>query len=186
MPRDYDSDRPKKSWREIDKGKDRSAHRKEERPAMSPFKQARADSASKVYKSKLDSFFDGDGKAPAGIRDKLEALSDASPEGARRKEAVKRIKDAGTSSARDGAVAEFLREWELPPDHEVLVEVLSCSNEEYVATAIGKIEELLDANRPPRRTPLMEQRLKRIVSMSEEEQVRDHAAAVLKKLRLFS
>ena len=58
MPRDYDSDKPKRSWRDIDRNKDKSAHRKEDRPPMNPFKQARADSASKVYKSKLDSFFD--------------------------------------------------------------------------------------------------------------------------------
>ena len=69
MPRNYDDDRPKRSWREIDKNKDRSQHRKEDRAPMSSFKQARADSASKVYKSKLDNFFDGDGKAPEHVRE---------------------------------------------------------------------------------------------------------------------
>ncbi len=186
MPRDYDKDRPKKSWREIDKGKDSSSHRKQDRPAMNPFKQARADSASKVYKSKLDNFFDGDGKAPAHVKEKLSTLADSSPEGKKRLAAIKVIKDAKTSSAKDKAVAEFLKEWELPPDHEVLVEVLSCSDEEYVEVALEKIEMLLDASRPPKRTTILEQRLKRLVTLAEEESIQEKAQALIKKLRLFS
>lgn len=186
MPRDYDSDRPKKSWRDIDKNKDRSSHRKEERSKMNPFKQARADSASKVYKSKLDDFFDGDGKAPAHVKEKLAALSDTSPDGKKRKAAAKKISDAATSSAKTRAVAEYLKQWDLPPDHDVLVEVLSCSDEEYVELALERIEELLDANRPPKRTAVMEQRLKRLVTLAEEESVQQMAQALVKKLRLFS
>ena len=186
MPRDYDSDRPKRSWREIDRGKDRSAHRKEDRPKMNPFKQARADGASKVYKSRLDGFFDGDGKAPAHVKEKLDALKDTSPQGKKRMAAIKKIKEASLSSSRDDAVAAYLEEWALPADYDMLIEVLSCSDEEYVEMALEKIGELLRANRPPKRTTLLDQRLKRVATLAEEPTVVDMAKDLVKQLRLFS
>lgn len=185
MPRDYDSDRPKKSWSEIDKQKDRSLHRREERPAMGQKKQARADGASKVYKSQLDRFFDGEGRAPAQVKNKLAAIEDVSPDGLARKAAAQRIKDAATSSAKRDAVKEYLAKWELPPDHDLLVEVLACDDDEYVATALKIVDELLSANRPPHRTTMLEQRLKRIVSLSEEPSVQNAAKELIKKLRVF-
>ena len=73
MGRDRD-DRRERDWREIDRRKDRSKHRQPDRPQVPKHKQARAESASKVYKSQLDAFFDGDGKAPAHVKDKLATL----------------------------------------------------------------------------------------------------------------
>ena len=185
MPRDYDSDRPKRSWREIDQQKDRSLHRREERPAMNPKKQARADGASKVYKSQLDRFFEGDGKAPAQVKNKLAAIEDVSPDGVARKAAVQKIKDAVTSSAKREAVSEYLSRWELPPDHDLLAEVLACDDDDYIAIALRMIDELLSANRPPHRTTTLEQRLKRIVTLSEEPSVQATAKELIKKLRVF-
>jgi hypothetical protein len=186
MPREYDRNKRQKSWREIDRGKDRSAHRKEDRPRVPPHQQARSESASKVYRSRLDAFFDGDGKAPEQVRDKLKALDTKVPGGKERTAALKKIKDAGTSSAVTKAVRAYLEQWELPPDHDVLVQVLTASDDEYVAAALELIGELLDANRAPRRTTLLEQRLKRIVSLGEEPDLQDRARALLKQLRLFS
>jgi len=185
MPRDYDSDRPKKSWSEIDKQKDRSLHRREERPAMNQKKQVRADSASKVYKSQLDRFFEGDGAAPAQVKNKLAAIEDVSPEGLERKAAVQRIKDAATSGGKREAVKEYVARWELPPDHDVLAEVLACDDDDYIAIALKIIDEMLSANRPPRRTTTLEQRLKRIVTLSEEPSIQNIAKELIKKLRVF-
>jgi hypothetical protein len=185
MPRDYDSDKPKKSWRELDRQKDRSLHRREERPALNPQKKARADSASKVYKSQLDRFFDGEGRAPAQVKDKLAAIEDVSPDGQARKAAIQKIKDAATSTAKRAAVAEFLSRWELPPDHDVLVELLACDDDDYAAMAMRVIDGLLAQNRPPRRGAVLEQRLKRIVSLSEEPSVQNTARELIKKLRAF-
>jgi hypothetical protein len=185
MPRDYDSDRPKKSWSEIDKQKDRSLHRREDRPAMSQKKQARADGASKVYKSQLDRFFEGEGTAPAQVKNKLAAIEDVSPDGLARKAAVQKIKDAVTSAAKSAAISEYRSRWELPPDHDVLAEVLACDDDDHIAIALAMIGELLAANRPPRRTTTLEQRLKRIVTLSETPSVQDTAKELIKKLRVF-
>ncbi|MCU0662020.1 MAG: hypothetical protein MUC50_06805 [Myxococcota bacterium] len=181
-----DDDKPKRTWREIDAKKDRSAHRKEDKPVGSPFAQARADSASKVYRSKLDAFFEGDGKAPEVVRGKLEALTDTSPEGKKRTAALKLIKDAATSSQADGAVRAFLSEFELPLDYDILSQVLLCSDDDYVGAALHLLEAMMNEKRVPSRVALLEQRLKRVKSLSEVSEQQKAADRLIKQLRLFS
>jgi hypothetical protein len=185
MPRDYD-DKPKRSWREIDKNKDSSKHRQQDRKPMSPHKTARAESASKVYKSKLDAFFSGDGKVPAHVKEKVDALQTASSEGKARTSAIKAIKDANTSSAADKAVAAYLEKWELPPDFEVLSQVLTCSDEDYILDAMEIMKKIIKENRLPRRVQLLEQRLRRVKTLAEDPDLQEKADQLIKKLRLFS
>jgi hypothetical protein len=184
MPKNYD--RPKRSWREIDKMRDGSQHRQPDRKSMPAHKQARADSASKVYKAKLDAFFDGEGGPIEHVKSQLEALDGPSEGGARRAAALKAIKDAGTSSAADAAVAAFLEEWKLPPDYDVLTQVLTCEDEEHVELALDMIGEMLGAKRVPRRTQVLEQRLRRVKTLCDDPDLGDKAAALLRELRLFS
>ncbi len=186
MPRNYDDDKPKKSWRELDQAKDRSAHRAPEKKPMSPLKQARADAASKTYKSKLDAFFDGDGKAPDIVRSKLSKIQDTSEEGSARTAALKAIKDAATSHALDDAFSKFLKQWELPPDYDVLSQALNCGNESYVSAALEMMEQMFADKRVPKHVQLLEQRLRKVKTLSEEPEIQDKAAALMKTLRLFS
>ena len=182
MSKDYD--KPKRSWREIDSRKDQSAHRREDRPAMNPMKQSRANNASKLYKSQLDSFFDGDGKVPTGLKDKFAALEN-SEEGVARKEAAKKIADAKSSAAKTQATKAYLEKWALPPDYGLLAEVLSCSSETYQEMALDEIEKMFDANRVPKRTSILEQRLKSLVSLADDEDIEEKAQELLKRLRVF-
>jgi hypothetical protein len=186
MPRDYDDDKPRRSWREIDRNKDKSKHRREEREIMAPHKKARAESASKVYKSKLDAFFEGEGKAPASVKEKLDALEDTSKSGKERTAALKAIKDAGTSSAADKAVGDYLEKWDLPFDFEILCQVLSCSDEEYVRIAMDDLDTMLTDKRIPRRTQLLEQRLRRVKTLSEDPDLVEKADELIRALRIFS
>jgi hypothetical protein len=184
MPRD--DDKPKRSWREIDAKKDRSAHRQDDRPVRSPFKQARADSASKTYRSKLDAFFDGDAKAPEHVRGKLESLTDTSAEGKKRTAALKLIKDATTSSQADAAVSAFVSQFELPLDYDILSQVLLCSDEDHVGAALSLLQSMLNDKRVPGRAALLEQRLRRVKNLSEVEEHQQVAEQLMKQLRLFS
>jgi hypothetical protein len=186
MPRKDDGGRRERDWREIDRKKDRSKHRQPDSKQRPKHIQDRADSASKVYKSKLDSFFDGDGKAPEHVKDKLKTLDDTSKEGKQRIAALKAIKDSGTSSAVDKALTAYLERWELPPDHDVLAQALLGSDEEHVGQALTMIGELLSQNRPPRRTAVLEQRLRRIVNLGEDPDLEEQAQSLIKQLRLFS
>jgi oligoribonuclease (3'-5' exoribonuclease) len=185
MPRDCDDDKPKRSWREIDQMKDRSKHRQADKTGLSPQKQTRANSASKVYKSQLDSFFDGAGQAPTYAKEKLKSLETNSEQGEKRIALLKAIKEAATSSAADHAVLEFLKEWELPPDYDVLSQVLLCSDERYLRQAMALLNDLLEQHRVPKRTQVLEQRLRRIKSLSDDLELQTQADALQKKLRLF-
>ncbi len=185
MPKRYDDDKPKKSWREIDRAKDGSAHRKPESGGMNPFKQTRADSASKVYKSKLDSFFDGDGKAPAHVTEKLSKIQDTSDTGKARAKAIKAIKEAKTSSALDKAFGAFLKKWELPPDYDILSQALNCGDENYVTQSLDMLETMFAENRIPKHIQLLEQRLRKVKTLADDPDLQDRAAALMKSLRLF-
>jgi hypothetical protein len=153
---------------------------------MNPFKQTRADSASKVYKSKLDNFFEGDGKSPDHVREQLSNIKETSPEGKARAKALKAIKDAGTSSALDKAFAAFLKKWEMPPDYDVLSQALNCGDEEHIGLALDMLEEMFGERRVPRQLQLLEQRLRKVKTLAEEPELQDKAAKLIKDLRLFS
>lgn len=185
MPGNYD-DKPKKSWRELDRNKDRSSHRAQDRPQMNPSKQARADSASKVYKSKLDAFFEGEASAPGIVKDKLTQIQDTSKEGKARIAALKAIKDASVSSALDAAFDEYLKNWELPFDYDILSQALNCGDESHVSAALDMLEKMFADKRIPKHAKLLEQRLRRVKTLAEEPDIQDKAAALMKTLRLFS
>lgn len=185
MTRELDDDKPKRSWKDIDRQKDRSKHRKEDLPSANSRRKARSESASKVYRAKLDAFFEGSGKAPDHVKNKLSSLADSSEEAKERKAAVKAIKEATTSSASDKAVAFFLERWDLPPDFDVLVCILNCSEEEYVYKALDLLEEILESRRAPRRTNLMEQRLRKIRTLSEDPDLQQKADGLIRMLRLY-
>lgn len=184
VPRDRDGDRTQRNWRDVDRNKDRSKHRQPERRGPAPHAKARADSASKVYRSKLDSFFAGEAKAPDHVKSQLAGLEPTSPEGKKRLAALEKIKDAGTSSEADRAVNAYLEQWELPPDHDILSAVLMCSDEECLEEALDKIAELLEANQAPRRADLLEQRLRRVRALADDPGVAERARHVLERLRL--
>jgi hypothetical protein len=185
MPRDTDSDRPKKSWRDIDKQKDRSLHRKEDKPAFNPMSQQRADSASKVYKARLDGFFEG-GKAPDHVKAQLGALEDASPEGRERVAALAAIKAATAAADVEKAVAAFAARWALPPDYEILGQALLCGDEGLVEKAMDEIAAQLAARHAPKRTQVLETRLRRIINLGDEPSLKKRAEELLKALRLYS
>jgi hypothetical protein len=179
-----DFDRPRKSWREIDNNKDRSAHRKDDRPKMSPFKQQKSDAASKAYKSRLDSFFNGEGEIPSHLKDKFKALN-SSEGGKKRKEAFLKIKNARRSKEKTAAVAEYLKNWELSPDYDLLMEVLACSSDKYIKMTLNLIEQMFDENRVPKHKALLEQKFRTIISLEEDPGAVKQAGELIKKLRLF-
>ncbi|HUT76815.1 MAG TPA: hypothetical protein VM285_03970 [Polyangia bacterium] len=184
MPQGDNDDKSKRSWRDVDRNKDRSKHRQEDRPPIRDAnRQARADSASKVYRSKLDTFFHGEGAAPAQVKGKLAALDESSAEGRERTMALGEIKAASTSIATAKATRRYLERWKLPPDHEVLVQVIGSGEEEHQRLALEQIADLLGRGRVPRRTAVLEQRLRRIVDLGEEPAITALAEAVLQKLR---
>ncbi len=185
MPRNNSEDQPKKSWREVDKNKDRSAHRKEDHSAFSPTKQIRSDSASKVYKAKLSAFFDGEGKPPEMIREKLSNIQDISEEGKERLEAMKKIKNASNSNAIEAAFYSYLTRWELPLDYDLLSQALNCDNDELIEKTLDILEKMLSDRRIPKSVQLLEQRLRRVKTLTEDPNIQKKAGTLIRDLRLF-
>src|SRR5690349_19435348 len=114
-------DRPKKSWREIDKGRDRSGGAAQ--PRRDPDERSKAKvektAAYSKYKANLDKLFTPGGAAlPESLREKL---GPASPEAQRERGLLDALRgapnDANLRAALDGGV-------ELPEDGRLLMSLL--------------------------------------------------------------
>jgi hypothetical protein len=143
-----DRDRPKKSWREIDASKDRSSHRKDDRPKAGTRAAQRSSAAQAQYRSALDKLFDGGGAAPGSGWSKVlpEMPKDPATEG--RQELIRAVRTATGRAQVVKAVAALLEKFPLPDDPDVLAQVILHDDDEIVRTALEKLDALL-----PLRTP---------------------------------
>ncbi len=139
-----DPDRPKKSWREIDKAREKSGSGRSPRPAPGAIGEERLQKsqAYQQYKNNLDKFFDGSGAAPDG----LAGLLDPTGSKGERSKAIEEIQKASASDRRKWAelVRLFVEQHELPPDPYLLTEFLSHPKESVAALTITRISQLLD------------------------------------------
>lgn len=139
-----DSDRPKKSWREIDKAREKSGSGRSSRPAPGALGEERLQKtqAYQQYKNNLDKFFDGSGAAPDG----LAGLLDPSGAKGERSKAVEEIQKASASDRRKWAdlVKLFVEQHELPPDAYLLTEFLAHPKESVAAKALTRIAQLVE------------------------------------------
>ncbi|MBI2895015.1 MAG: hypothetical protein HYY06_15780 [Deltaproteobacteria bacterium] len=172
-------DRPKKSWREIDSARDRSAHGREERPRGGTRAAERSSSAQKQYRSALDKLFDG-GAVGEGWKKVLPEMP-ADPAVAGRQEELAAIRAATERTTVEAAVARLLERFSLPDDPDVLTQVLLCSDDRIAENALGRLDALLPLRAPAARQVLVA-RLRRIEDDEDRSpEVRSLAAAVRKK-----
>ncbi|MCA9562441.1 MAG: hypothetical protein KC561_03085, partial [Myxococcales bacterium] len=112
----------KKSWREVDNGRARSAHRRVERAGSSPYDNR----ANKSYRAELDRFFDS-GVASKRIQDLVNTASEGQPtqvETAEKREAVRKVRGAETFDDFVNSVTHLVTNFSLPADAEILIRVL--------------------------------------------------------------
>ena len=180
MPPD-DRERPgQRDWREADRKKDRSAHRKEERPASGGKRsQAIKEAAQKEYRTGLERLFDT-GAAGGRVGKVLPAMptGDAGS-GSARQEALKRIRAAETSSEVKAAVDAFRAEWELPEDPDALLQVLNHPDGDVVAEALAILDRIMPLKRSTKRET-MRARLRRI---EDDEDLGAEARALATSVR---
>jgi hypothetical protein len=174
-----DDDRPKrtKSWREIDKQRDRGGtgtRRRDDRERQS-FQNS---TGYTKYKSELDRLFSGGVALPEHLRDK------ADPTGAQTEEIEARkqlfaIEDGKVFAA---AATEFLKSHELPDDARLLDRLLSHPDEEIVEQVLSRLESLHKAGtlKPP---PALSQRLASVEIDSGTPGLRRRAAELRKAIR---
>jgi hypothetical protein len=134
-----DQERPKKSWREIDAAKDRSTHRREDRPRQGAKAAQRSQAAQHQYRAALDKLFEG---ASAGWAKVLpEMPKDPASDG--RQELLRAIRAATGRKAVETAVAALLERFTLPDDPDVLAQVLLHGDDAIVQTALSMLDGLL-------------------------------------------
>lgn len=142
MPRRDDRDRDERpSWRDIDRGKDRSRHTDQNRPAPG---SGGYGNKSSYYKAKLDKL----------MKDKLEKVF-ADPE---RDGLAREIQDAVTHAERKDKTAAYLDQYGLPEDFETLMAMSEVKEDEIFALVMPAVAERWD-DQPASRRKLAVERL---------------------------
>jgi hypothetical protein len=129
----------KKTWREVDRGRDQTKHRRVDRPGTDPYAHRRNTS----YKAELDRFFEK-GVASDRIKDQIKkAASDRDPKAeADNPERVRLIRKVRTAETFDEFVqaVDTLRAGDgLPNDVDLLVRALEHPTEEVIRDALARL-----------------------------------------------
>ena len=175
-----DEERPRKSWREIDRGRDRSAHRRDEKPAQEGRK--RGPGSQKSYRAALDRLFTS-GKIGELVAERAPgALPGADADDENRLKLLQRVRNA---TGRDEITREldaYLAKFALPDELEILEKALEHRPPELQLQAMGRIESVLDAGTEPRRKRGMVGQLKLIRDLGEDAELTTLASRLLTRL----
>jgi hypothetical protein len=174
-----DDEKPKrtKSWREIDKMRDRSggSTRRNDRER----ERFENSTGYTKYKTNLDRLFSGGGAAlPEHLREKTD------PTGAiaEKDEERKKLYAIEDSKAFYAAASEFLKKNDLPDDPRILDRLLMHPDEEILEQALGRLEALHKAG-TLKVPPALTQRLASVEIDSGDPKIRRRAAELRKAIR---
>ena len=182
--RDDDGEsRPKRSWREIDKMRDKSSGGRSSGAARSTAQQDRLErsQAYRQYKANLDKFFSGTGSAPEGLK----GLLDPTGEKSARTKAIEEIQKASAEDRRRWAelVKAFVETHELPEDPFLLTEFLGHPREAVAAKALGRLAGLVEEGRIKKVPASLDQQLRSLELTADDDEVKADARALREKLR---
>ena len=170
------ADRP--SWRDIDRKKDQSDHRKE--GGRGRGRAPRVESATAAYKRKLDAFFD-EGVVPEHLKDKLGGAGSKAPTG--RQKIIREIRGAKSQRDLERAVDRLLGEFGMPDDMEILLRVLEHSKDPILLDALNVIEAYVDTGQVLPRKGLFVERLKGLEFSSFDPRVQAKAVRLAGRLK---
>jgi hypothetical protein len=177
---DDEDERPKKSWREIDAARDRSMQRREKGGGGAPKKSKRSDYESKRYKADLDKIFDGGG-LPEHLAEKL-VKPEAAASVKARQELIRKVREAEDNESCFAAIAQLYDvEKTLPEVEDVLVPAVEHPHATIAVIAIDLLT-VMHAGGLLKRKPVLRLKLAGLADLSEEEEVRAKAKALLAKL----
>jgi hypothetical protein len=175
-----DDEKPKrtKSWREIDKQRDRGgSSRKSERESE------RFQSSTKYtqYKTNLERLF-SHGVAATALPDHLREKLGTGEEDTERDEARKKLYAIEDPKAFHAAATEFLGKYPLPDDPRLLDRLLGHPDDDVVDRALTRLEELHRAG-SLKVPPALSQRLASVEIESGLPAIRRRAAELRKAIR---
>jgi len=176
-----DDRKRKRSWRDIDRNKDKSSHRSDA-PSGHPRGPRGQAAASRSHRNALDRLFNS-GKVGELVkkRDAETGVVAEDPDGPSRRSLAEKIEQATDKDTKIAAIDKYLERFSLPSDYDVLVHVLDHPDPDVVGDALDRIERLLETEKPRRARTLIAQ-LKTLQDLSEWGKLRRRAAALLEKL----
>lgn len=176
-----DGDRPKRSWREIDKGRDKSFSRQQSKDARAQERVERSP-LYEQYKAKVSRMFEG-GDMPDMLREKLDPTGSMKV----RDDLLRKIKKVATEDRKQffELVKEFVDKHELPDDAYLLVDWLDHPKDGVVEKCLDKLDQmagagLLTGSKVPKS---IDQRLLSLELMGTDPDVQAKAKALRAKLR---
>jgi hypothetical protein len=181
--RDDDGEsRPKRSWREIDRMRDKSSGGRSS-GGRSSYQQERLErsQAYRQYKANLDKFFSGSGSAPEGLK----GLLDPTGEKSARTKAIEEIQKASAEDRRRWSelVKEFVQQYELPEDPFLLTEFLGHPREAVAAKALAKLTSMVAEDRLKKVPASLDQQLRSLELTADDDEVKAAARSLREKLR---
>ena len=176
-----DDGKPKrtKSWREIDKMRDRGGSSPRDSRERERFESS---TGYTKYKTNLERLF-SQGVATSALPDHLrEKLGGGAEEDTERDEARKKLYAIEDPKAFHAAATEFLQKYPLPDDPRVLDRLLGHPDEDVVDRALTRLEELHRAG-TLKVPPALSQRLASVEIESGLPALRRRAAELRKAIR---
>lgn len=174
-----DDDRPKKSWRELDRKRDQSSHRRESTSDVRGSALRENSREYRAYKSQLDKMFSGGG-LPKALEEKL-ADSGAGSSAKKKKELLDALKAAVKPREVRAALKAYRDEHGFPEDEEALAKLVDLDDEKVVLEAMQTLERLHEEGRL-KRGRSFKARLKTVRMTIDEPRVLRLADELLKKL----
>lgn len=172
-------DRPRKSWREIDKARDGSSHRSDDRPPLGG-QSPRGQRRQRSYRAALDRLFNS-GKISELVAEKAPEAAQSSGTGKDRLKELARIRDAASREDVTREVDAFLKQHPLPDDIEILTRVLEHRDPGIQLQAMERIEALLEEH-PPKRVRALVGQLKMIRDLADDRELTEIASRLIERL----
>jgi hypothetical protein len=177
---DSDGDRPRRSWREIDKMRDKGFSRQRAQEEREQERMQRSPAYSQL-KAAVSKIFEGE--VPDALRDKL----DPSGESKAREDLMKRIKKVATEDRKAwaDAVKEYVEKFEMPEDPYLLVEWLDHPRDRVIDKSLGRLEQLATAGAlsGPKVPKSLDQRLRALELTGTDPDLQTRAKELRARLR---
>jgi len=170
---DDDHPRPKRSWREIDKMRDRGGSPRRDQRDRDSFERS---TGYTKYKTNLERLFSSGAPLPDHLKGKAGEGDEAGDEERKKLFAIEDPK------AFYAAATEYLKAHEFPNDPRLLDRLLGHPDEDTVEKALGRLEELHKAGML-KAPPALPNRLASVELDSGDPKIRKRAAELRKALR---
>jgi hypothetical protein len=179
--RGEDDDRPKRTWREIDRQRTTGGSRQKAKEDRERERMERSP-LYEQYKAKVSKMFSG-GELPDELREKLDPTGQMKE----RDELIKRIKTSATEDRKLWAdsVTSFVAQFDLPEDAYLLVEWLDHPKDRVIEKSLDKLSELASAGLlvGSKRPKSLEQRLRAVELTGSDPDLLSKAKALRERLR---